>query len=186
MSLVSLKEQGDYEAAYLEVPAQFQEERPTTFEELLNRIELLDAIEFTGDLSEVEKLNVIDTNNAALRTAWDAVLTLNDYAKARHDGQCQGGLKQYLDRTPSGYRTLPPGKFGENETSATMRQFGKERLFSVPVEVNPSGKVMMTAHFKLAAIGMVSPRMHVYDGHPRIPRIYIGYIGQHLTNTQTR
>lgn len=44
----------------------------------------------------------------------------------------------------------------------------------------------MKAHFKLARIGMVSPRMYVFDGHPADPRVFIGYIGPHLTNTQTR
>ena len=180
-----LTKAGDYEAQYLDVPAEYIESPPSSFDELLDRLDDIETVEFTGDTSEVVRLNQIDTNGSALRTAWDAILAMADYARARADGACEGGLAQYLQATPAGYRTFPPGKFGENETGRTMKQFGDERVFRVPSEVDPSGSAEMKAHFKLARIGMASPRMYVLDAHPTIPKLYIGYIGSHLTNTQT-
>ena len=43
----------------------------------------------------------------------------------------------------------------------------------------------MKAHFKLASIGMLSPRMYYHDDYANSGKIYIGYIGRHLTNTMT-
>lgn len=181
-----LKEQGDYEAAYLEVPEAFKTSRPRNFAEFLDRVDQLPSVSFTGDPSDVERLNQVDTNDAALRVAWDAVLAIEGYARARHEGACNQGLDHYLQHTPAGYQTFPPGKFGETETGITMRQFGAERLFPVPEHVDPRGEVLMKAHFKLAQIGMATPRMYIYDGHPGESMVYIGYLGTHLTNTQTR
>lgn len=180
-----LKDANDYEAAYLDVPGEFYEARPQSFDELLERIEALDSVVFTGDEAEVIRLNQVDTNNAALRTAWDAVLAMADYARARDDGTCSQGLAHYLLHTPTGFRGIAPGKFAESETAATMAAHGDERIFPVPTDVSPSGVVAMKAHFKLAKIGMASPRMHVYDAHPKQPRLFIGYVGFHLTIAQT-
>ncbi|MFT3835288.1 MAG: hypothetical protein QM711_18550 [Micropruina sp.] len=181
-----LKDRGDYEAAYLNTPDNFRVERPDSFEKLLDLIESTDGVSFTGNASDVLRLSQIDTNDAALRTAWDAVLALADYAKARANGDCASGLDHYLKHTPTGYRTVSSNKFGDTETGITMRRFGKERIFPVPTSVHPAGHVEMKAHFKLARTGMTSPRMHIYDGHPAAPCVFIGYIGPHLTNTHTR
>ena len=180
-----LKAEGDYESGYLDVPDEFKASRPRSFAELLDRVDALPGVCFTGDGSEVERLNQVDTNDAALRVAWDAVLAMEDYVRARREGACQQGLDHYLQHTPAGYQTFPPGKFGETETGITMRQFGAERVFPVPTHVDPRGETVMKAHFKLARIGMATPRMYVLDGHPKESVIYIGYLGTHPTNTQT-
>ena len=181
-----LKEEGDYEASYLELPDQFRSTRPADFEELLTWADDLASVVFYGDRSEVVQLSQIDLNDAALRTAWDAIVAMQDYARARAEGACAHGLDHYLQHTPSGFRTFPPGKFAETETGITMAGFGAERVFPVPTEVHPSGRITMKAHFKLAHIGMASPRMYIHDGHPTLSKLYIGYLGTHPTNTQTR
>lgn len=181
-----LEERGDYDARYLDVPAEFERDLPDSFDQLLSRIEAMATVSFTGDLDEVDKLNQVDTNNAALRNAWEAVLALHDYCRARAQGLCENGLDWYLNNTPSGFVGFPPGKFGNTETAVTMKRFGSERVFRVPEHVEAGGTIVMKPHFKLAKIGMVSPRMYFYDGHPHVPHIYIGYLGQHLTNTKTR
>lgn len=181
-----LKEHNDFESTYSDVPDEFRPARPRDFSELLDRIEALPSITFTGDVSDVERLHQVDTNDAALRVAWDAVLAMDDYVRARRDGACSLGLDHYIHHTPTGFRTFPPGKFGETETGITMRQHGAERVFPVPTTIHATGYVTMRAHFKLARIGMATPRMYVLDGHPDHPMMYIGYLGTHLTNTQTK
>ncbi|WP_406632373.1 hypothetical protein [Amycolatopsis sp. WGS_07] len=180
-----LKERGDYESPYVDVPEDFGESVPEDFEDLLQRLEQIHCVVFTGDPAEVAKLNQIDTNNAALRTAWESVLCLKDYVAARKCGDWNGGLDQYLTNPPSGYRSVGKKKWGRSENRSTMNAWGEERVFPVPEDVDPSRRMAMTSHFKLAKIGMRSPRMYVYDAHPRTPCVYIGYIGVHLTNTQT-
>ncbi|UVF80009.1 hypothetical protein [Gordonia mangrovi] len=162
-----LNESGDYESQYLDVPPEFRVSRPQSFDELLDRIDQIDSVCFTGDTSEVARLNQLDTNDSALRTAWDAVLAMADYARARAESKWDGSLDQYLHNTPSGFQTFPPGKFGETETGRTMKQFGDERVFPVPTDVDPREQVEMKAHFKLARIGMASPRMHISMGTPQ-------------------
>lgn len=43
----------------------------------------------------------------------------------------------------------------------------------------------MWAYFKCSKDGTKSPRMHYYDDTDNTGKIYIGYIGPHLTNRQT-
>lgn len=71
------------------------------------------------------------------------------------------------------------------ESIATMNQYGADRLFPVPASVDPSGKRHTTAHFRLAKIGMVSPRLYYPDDVASSGTVYIGYIGRHLRNIQT-
>ena len=180
-----LKEHDDYEAEYADVPEEYKQSRPDDFDDLLDRIEQLDGVCFTGDAKEVARLAQVDTNDVALRAAWDAVLVMCDYVRLRADGSWTQGLKQFIDHTPQGCHTISSRKFAETETGTTMRQFGDERLFAVPENVESGGTVTMKAHFKLAKIGHVSPRMYIHDAHPDHSMMCIGYIGLHLTNTQT-
>lgn len=180
-----LRERGDYEASYIAVPEEFRSDAPGDFKELLDRIARIEGIQFTGVDEDVERLDLIDSNGAALRTAWDAVQVLGDYVRARREGTFDKGLDHFIKYTPEGYRTISSGKFAETETGVTMRSFGAERIFPVPDFVHSSGRVAMKAHFKLARIGLTSPRMYIYDVNPATPLVCIGYIGAHLTNTQT-
>lgn len=66
-----------------------------------------------------------------------------------------------------------------------MATWGDQREFPVPPEVNPAGRAVMEAHFKLGRVGMASPRMHILDCWGTHKRVYVGYIGLHLRNTQT-
>ena len=43
----------------------------------------------------------------------------------------------------------------------------------------------MEGHFKLGRVGIISPRMYYLDGYVRDGKVYVGYIGAHLRNTQT-
>lgn len=175
------------DAAYAAVPAEAYPDYPVDVDDLLARMADLAAagVVFCGDAGEARELGDIDTLGQAVRTAWDSVLALCDYVRARSDGLCNGGLDTYMRSTPSGFRAVPPKKFAQSETGRTMRDFGDERLFPVPVEVDPSGYAEMKAHFKLARIGMASPRMYVLDRFLIDGRVYIGYVGTHLTNTQS-
>lgn len=44
---------------------------------------------------------------------------------------------------------------------------------------------MMLAHFKCGLVGIVSPRQHYYDDVSGSGKVYVGYIGRHLTKKST-
>lgn len=171
--------------AYAPVPDGQATVYPDTFDELLDWAERLPGIILTADRGLARQLTRVDTNDKALRTAWDACLALSDYAGARKAGDTTGPVHDYLTRTPAGYRGITPGKHAWTETGATLKQFGDERVLPVPTEVDPAGMALMKTHFKLARIGTVSPRMYYLDDIANTGTIYVGYIGPHMTNTQT-
>lgn len=182
-----LQTQGSYDVAFAPVPADSATAYPDSFADLLTKLpELHDrGVIFTGDPDLAVALDEVDHLGKCVHTAWDAVLALADYVRARANGACERGVDDYVKNTPSGYRQIPPAKWAATETGVTMRQFGDERIFSVPTTVDSSGTAPMKAHFKLGRIGMVSPRMYYLDDYVKSGTIVVGYIGRHLTNTQT-
>lgn len=60
-----------------------------------------------------------------------------------------------------------------------------ERTFRVPADVDPRGRIEMWAHFAPTGGGQTAPRMHYYADTRNTHKVYIGYIGPHLTNTKT-
>ncbi|MFD8496387.1 hypothetical protein [Amycolatopsis sp. NPDC059657] len=183
----SLQTQGDRDVAFGVLPEEWREDYPQGFGDLLDRIPDLvcGRLRFTGDRSVALSVDDHDTLQLAARTAWDACLALGDYLRARDEEKCDKGVDYYLRHTPSGYIGITPGKHAATETGTTMRSHGEERVFPVPNTVDPSGRRVMKAHFKLAQIGMVSPRMYYLDDYNASRSIYIGYIGPHLANTHT-
>lgn len=173
--------------AYGDTPQRFSGDYPDSFDSLLDRTPELAqlGIVLTCSPAEARALDENDTLNSAVRTTWDALTALADYLRARSDGKGVTSVDRYLRSTPAGYATFPVGKHAYTETGTTMKRWKDERLFPVPTSVDESGSATMTAHFKLAQIGMVSPRMYYLDRSPLDGKIYVGYIGPHLTNTQT-
>lgn len=181
------KSRGEYETAFGALPDGWQEDYPESFGDLLDRLsDLADGrIHFTGNRDIAVGVDEYDSLQLAVRTAWDACHALEGYLRARDEGAWEKGVDAYLRYTPSGFPGITPGKHAANETGTTMKKFGMERVFPVPLSVGPEGAATMRAHFKLAQIGMISPRMYYLDDYASSKSIYIGYIGPHLTNTQT-
>ena len=181
-----LAEYGD-QSAYSPAPDSDLPEYPDAFDQLLEWIDAgrLPWLTFTGDPKTTIQLTAKDDLGGAVRTCWDACQVLSDYVKARRDGCWSAGVHNYLQGAPEGYRTMSPNKHAATETRVTMQEFGGFRRFPVPATVCDAEVVTMEAHFKLARIGMVSPRMHYFDDFTKTGCVYIGYIGPHLPNTQT-
>lgn len=177
---------GRFEVAHAPAPSA-DLDAPEDFKELLKRMRdgKVSGVLFTGDDGVTVSLDDHDTLQVAVRTAWEALLAISDYVRCRTDGRHDGSLKQFLDRAPEGYARLSPKKLAPTETAMTMQRFGATRIFPVPLNVEPSGMITMTAHFKLARIGMVSPRLYFHDDFHSTATVYVGYIGPHLPNTQT-
>ena len=177
----------DFEAAYGAVPDEAKTRYPENFDELYQRLQELEAsgVIFTGKAGKMLELDAQDTLGKLASMTWEVLLVLADYVRARNAGDCDTSINGYLEKTPDRYRTFPPNKFAERESSATMQQFGDLRVFPVPKEVEPAGHRSMEGHFKLGKLGMVSPRMHVLDCWAGHGKVFVGYIGAHLRIVQT-
>ena len=181
-----LHQVGDHEGAHSLAPSAAVDS-PESFSDLLKRLRTLTdrGVVFTGDEEKLLSLDGFDSLGNAVRATWDTILTLVDYVRARREGAADKNVHFYLRDTPAGYKAVPIARHAPSESDATMNAYGDQRVFRVPADVDPSGRAVMTAHFKLAQIGMVSPRLYYFDDVARTGSIYIGYVGPHLRNTQT-
>lgn len=191
-----LSELGDYAAAYAE-PHEEELWRPPAGLLELATILTADAaqphiaferVQFTGDLSFVEELQKRDSIGRYSNAFWEYVKVLYDYVDARKDG-FQGGVHQYLadERVPGRKCSLQRHASTESETVLKNTAWSAERMLPVPSAVDASGSKRMDAHFKPTHRDTVAPRMHYYDDTAGpTGKIYIGYIGKHLTNTKTK
>ncbi|MEN3540793.1 hypothetical protein AAH991_37165 [Microbispora sp. ZYX-F-249] len=120
--------------------------------------------------------------------AWDALLALDDFARARSSGEFAGGFYDWCADGSGGRRVIPPGMLAMRESASVTHsaKFTQPRTFPVPAEVHPSGKIVMEAHVKLRAVGYPAPRMYFHDDSGGVTgKIYVGYLGDHLPNTRT-
>ena len=132
-------------------------------------------------------LNDMSGNSRYAADFWKFILVLRDYMRAVEAGDFSGRVHDYLDKSIGVYRTCSQKRHSPTE-SETVRNNGKmcrERIFPVPVEVDPHGEIEMLAHFKTSHRDTNDPRMHYYADTRYTHKVYIGYIGPHLTNTKT-
>lgn len=120
--------------------------------------------------------------------AWDALRALNDFARGRSGGEFAGGFYEWCAAGAPGRYTVPTRMLvmRESKTVTGRDKFRDPRTFPVPVEVDPSGELLMEPHIKLRAVGYPAPRMHFHDDSGGVTgKVYIGYLGDHLPNTRT-
>ncbi len=159
---------------------------PATFADLVARLGEFPALTFTGEAKETLALDEQNAGSGWARLAWDGLLALQDYADAAVHGLAHGDFKQWCEHTPPGCHPFPPRKAvrGESQTVSSNAKWKKERMLPVPPTVDPSGRAFMGAHLRIGG-GGTAPRLHYLDDCSGTGRIYIGYIGLHLTNTRT-
>ncbi|WP_431710463.1 hypothetical protein [Glutamicibacter uratoxydans] len=180
-----LREANDHESANGVTPVDDGWVRPSSCREVLEEIGAASVVAFTGDYAHVDYIDNRDQLGRAAFNLLHACRALENYAKAKIDDEFTGDVEEYLRNHQSGSSSISAAKHAMNESKVTMGQWGKEREFSVPSSVDPGCKATMVAHFRLHRAGMGSARMHYLDDVVRTGKIYIGYVGPHLTNTQT-
>lgn len=182
-----LQEAGLAEAAWDQPTDATDAAYPSDFEELLQRVESLEHVIFTGDDSPVLDLYQQDPLGTWSKKAWDALVALDDYAGHKTNRGFDGGVFAYLSSTPTGCRGFSVNRFAADESDSvkTMPKFRKHRMLPVPESVDESGRAFMGAHFKIARSGQISPRLHFFDDVDDSGKVYVGYIGKHLPNTMT-
>lgn len=155
---------------------------PLSFEEILEAIQLTDALKFTGKFSFVAQLDSQPNIGAGLTRGWNGLRALNAYAISKRDGKFQGGFFDYLlDETHSGFK-VPFNYFAAKESESVRANpaLYQSRVFRVPEEVRTDGTAYMEAHLKVMTNHALAPRMHFLDDTSNTGQIWIGYLGPHL------
>ncbi len=170
-------------------PAELLAERsggPASFTELLGRIGEFPLLSFTGDEKETLALDEQTAGASWVRLTWDGLTALQEYASVAVHGAAGGDFKRWCEHAPVGGSHFPPRKAvrGESRTVCSHTKMRRERMFAVPASVDPSGRAFMGAHLRIGG-GRTAPRLHYLDDCSASGRIYVGYIGLHLTNTRT-
>lgn len=181
-----LSEAGQNELAYSFKSEDDAFDEITSFADLEPIMEKLGetGLVFTGDLDKMLEIDEIDSKGQALKRLIRCLRCLIEYREETLSSRNTSGLYNYL-QNPTGAYAVPPSYFAPKESESSMNRYGDQRVFNVPAEVDHSGEIQMEAHFRLARIGMRSPRMYILDDLHRTETIYIGYIGDHLTTAGT-
>lgn len=141
---------------------------------------------FTGDLDNVTETQLRDQNGLYAQRCWDFVRVLYDYAQLRSQGAFEGNVHSYLQSPEHDGTKVAITRHAPSESKQTIDRWGDERVFPVPADCNPEEQVPMYAHFKAGQENTYAPRLHYYDDTANTGKIYIGYIGKHLSNTKTQ
>lgn len=162
---------------------------PATWDDLFAQVSSLEWV-IVGDVEgEVDKLRRQVQEENWLNRSWEALLALNEYAllkKQRGTEELPHFHAYLLD--PQAEHVIPKTRYSANESKGVMMngRFVNARTFSVPRQVDPSGKVVMEAHIRIGSGKPPAPRMHFFDDTSgNTGKIYVGHIGPHLPNYQT-
>jgi hypothetical protein len=159
---------------------------PKTFSELLDRLDELSGISFTGSPKSTRSLDSQSVDNW-LYVAWDGLLALDHFARTAAEGAASGDFLSWCKSDASSAFPFPAAKVAmrESDTVARKPKLRTERMLPVPKAVDPDGRVFMQAHLKIGGGNTIAPRLHFYDDCPRSGKVYVGHLGPHLRNTLT-
>lgn len=151
----------------------------------LRHLDLPDTLD-----TEVSRLDVMYPRHRRRWTGktWDALRALDAYAEARAEERFTGGFYDWCARPLPGAPIITPTMVSMKESDSVSGnpKYYRARIFRVPAEIDPSGRVYMPSHIKLQQIGSPAPRMHFLDdAGGATGKIWIGYLGGHLPNTRT-
>lgn len=155
---------------------------PTTVDELFAYLELLPAVQFTGNRKAADRIASAKLRSVILADAWTFACELELYARQWEGGV--RGLHRYAEEKSA---RITPSSFASDESNdvKSNSKFSGPRTLPVPLSVAASGNIFMGAHFRLSQDNGKAMRMHVYDAVQVDGRIYIGYIGEHLPSRLT-
>lgn len=155
---------------------------PASFAEIEERKEEFAHLRFTCDWDVVAELDeVVHAPLSRIAGVWEGLLALDDYARATTEGTFVGSFYDYLRNPPPGCAAIPRDRFASTESDTVQQQsrLKNQRVFPVPVEVDPSGSVVMLSHVKKGN-STTDPRVYVHDATASHGYVVIGSIGRHL------
>jgi hypothetical protein len=161
---------------------------PGTFAELLDWVvNELPHVEYTGGLGPPFELDESPEAPTWVRSSWEVLRALESYAEYQAAPGFDGDFKIWCERCPPEGYAVSPGKVvrDESDTVRNKPRWARERKFPVPLSIDPSGSLFMGAHVRIGAGGQIAPRLYFLDATNSEKKIYVGYLGRHLTNTRS-
>ncbi|MCT1448293.1 hypothetical protein M3G43_13625 [Brevibacterium casei] len=157
---------------------------PVEYKQILEFVELTDP---EKAIDRAYSVDVADPNGTYASSFWEYILILRDYVIERRTTGFSGSVHMYLNSTETRGRKCPAmrHKANESETVHNNPKMRRERTFPVPEGVDESGEVFMTAHFAPTHRDQNAPRMYYFDDYSNTGKVYVGYMGIHLSNTKT-
>lgn len=158
------------------------EHYPTLISDVLARMDEFEYLDFTGDFKIAQNLDNRDNSTTIARNCWNFLVSLNSYAR-QWEPTCND-VHTYLDKN---FTPANPTHHAQGETKSVREteKYNKERRLPVPHNVEPSGYAYMYAHYRLSKTTGKAARLHYLDDMANTGKIYIGYIGPHLTSNGT-
>lgn len=158
------------------------EDYPTNMSGVLERLREFEFLKFTGDVKPATHLDDRDNSLIIAKNCWSFMIALESYAKQWTSNR--NNVKIYLNGnvTPANPSDFAPS---ESKTVRETEKYKKERLLPVPKDVDDSGFAYMFAHYRLSKTTGKAARLHFLDDMANTGKIYIGYIGSHLTSPRT-
>ena len=154
---------------------------PDTFTDLVDMMNAFAHIRYAGDRDHPQKLDEHPNIRPAIHKAWDAIATLNDYARLSVANEFSGSFTHYLaDPNHGGYNRLLNYKPTEGEGVQNNAKLAAQRMVVLPT----GESMMMTAHVGLLNRRAGAPRLYFEDRVAAEQTVYIGYIGAHLLNAK--
>lgn len=155
---------------------------PGSFAELLDRIDSLEHVRFTGDPRPALRLDRDSGRRRRVwaRRTWESLTALDTYATDKRNGV----PGNFWTHCCSGRTGLPVHQYSPRESAPTMEKWGAERSFPVPTEVDPRGHSVMVAHIRIGP-HPPAPRVYFLDRVDHGDGVLVGWIGPHLTNTKS-
>ncbi|MCA2266299.1 hypothetical protein [Mycobacterium marseillense] len=141
-------------------------------------------------LHDFDDLDASPTASAWGQTLWEGLLALHAYAVDRAGGWDGGGFWEWCEnsKNPRAWRATDKKlAMKESESVNNSPKLRRMREFPIASEVEPSGRLYMEAHLKVATGGgNLAPRIYFHFDAKQC-RVHVGFIGPHrlLPNTKT-
>lgn len=147
----------------------------------LARTHLPNVVIGNTDQSAAE-LDLYATSQMFAIKAWQGLIALDAYARARSLDDFQGSFVAWCQDPPVGQPAISANSVasGESQSVDNNPDLRGARIFAVPTEVDSTGVAYMAAHIRVAKRTNPAPRLHYYDDAARSGKVYVGYLGGHL------
>ncbi|SDM34168.1 hypothetical protein [Allokutzneria albata] len=166
----------------------FTPETPASEREFDSFAELLEAarheltsLTITADPRSAEVLDDHHKASAWRRRTWDALTSLNHYARSAATHERPDNFVAFLRSGQPG-AALSPSLVAPTESATTLADTRayRARVFPVSRDTDPSGEALHQAHVRIERWQPPAPRLHYYDDLVTTGTLYIGYLGPHL------
>ena len=175
---------------------QRDQQPPATVASVSDAVEM--AVKYLADrlvipdeaLHDLDQLDAAATSTAWGQTSWEGFLALHAYASDRATGWDGGGFWEWCLNSGNSRAWRASEKklaMAESERVDNSPKLRRTREFPVATDVDPSGRIYMQAHLKIATGGgNLAPRIYFHFDNQHC-RMHVGFFGPHkwLPNTKT-